>query len=461
MSSAHGCTAQRQHPSGGSDHRVQFYEDPSFLFDVVAKFLDAGFKEGEPAVVIASEAHAEGFTARLKALGFEVERALEDGRLVLLDARATLARFMVDGLPDWSRFQQVIGEVLDRSHRAAGGRRVRAFGEMVDLLLKAQNPKAALLLEEQWNELGKSHPFGLLCAYALGGFQTQEDARVFQDVCGAHAHVSPTEAYSGVPADELRLREVAVLQQRSKMLEAEIEYRKRIEKELLVAVRLRDDFLSIAGHELRTPLMALQLQLHSLTRLAREVGDARVQERLDRARRQVERLGTLTEDLLDVVRISEGRLVLQAEECDLAALVLEGVDRASEEVTRSGCQLRVLVDQPTWGRWDRSRLEQVVTNLLSNALKYGAGKPVEVMVKASRDRARLVIKDHGIGVPLDAQARIFDRFERAVSTNNYGGLGLGLWIARQGVEAHGGIIRVESEPGSGATFTVELPCNPG
>ncbi|MCY1040816.1 ATP-binding protein [Corallococcus sp. bb12-1] len=457
MSSAHGGTAQSPHPSGDSDHRVQFYEDPLFLFDVVAKFLDAGFQEGEPAVVIASEAHAKGFTARLMALGVDVERAQEEGRLVLLDARDTLERFMVDGLPDWSRFQQVIGEVLDRSHHAAGGRRVRAFGEMVDLLLKDQNPQAALLLEAQWNELGKSHPFGLLCAYALGGFQTQEDARVFHEVCGAHAHVSPTEAYSRVPADELRLREVAALQQRSKMLETEIEHRKRIEKELLVAVRLRDDFLSVAGHELRTPLTTLQLQLHSLTRLAREVGDERVQERVERARQQTQRLGTLTETLLDVVRIRAGRLELQVEECDLAAVVLEVVERSAEAVTRSGCQLRVLVEQPVWGHWDRSRLEQVMTNLLSNALKYGAGKPVEVVVKASRDRARLVLQDHGIGIPLDAQARIFDRFERAVPTSSHGGLGLGLWIARQVVEAHGGILRVESEPGSGATFTVELP----
>ncbi|RYZ17802.1 MAG: histidine kinase [Myxococcaceae bacterium] len=461
MSSTHGGTAQRQHPSGGNDHRVQFYEDPSFLFDVVAKFLAAGFQAGESAVVIASEAHTKGCTARLKVLGFDVEPALEDGRLVLLDARATLARLMVDGLPDWSRFQQVIGGVLDRSHRAAGGRTVRAFGEMVDLLLKDKNPQAALLLEAHWNALGKTHPLGLLCAYALGGFQTQEDARVFHAVCGAHAHVIPTEAYSQVPAEELRLREVAALQQRSKMLEAEIEHRKRIEKELLVAVRLRDDFLSVAGHELRTPLATLQLQLHTLTRLARETGDARVQERLERVLQQAQRLGALTEELLDVVRVGEGRLALQTGRCDLAAIVLDVVDLSSEVVARSGCQLRVLAEQPIWGEWDRSRLEQVVTNLLSNALKYGAGRPVEVVVKASRDRAKLVVQDHGIGIPLDAQARIFDRFERAVPTSSYGGLGLGLWMVRQVVEAHGGGVRVESEPGAGATFTVELPYTKG
>ncbi|NOK38871.1 histidine kinase [Corallococcus exercitus] len=457
MSSAQGSTAQRQSPPTEGDHHVQFYEAPSFLFDVVAKFLATGFQTGEPAVVIATEAHRSGFKAHLKAMGFEVERALEDGRLVLLDSRDTLAKFMVGGLPDWSRFQQLIGAVLDRSHRAAGGRKVRAYGEMVDLLLKDQNPQAALLLEEQWNELGRSYPFSLLCAYALGGFQTQEDARTFHQVCAAHTHVRPTEAYSQVSDDELRLREIAALQQRSKMLETEIEHRKRVEKELLTAVRLRDDFLAIAGHELRTPLTALQLQLHSLMHLAQEKDDPHMQERLSRAQKQAQRLGTLTEQLLDVVRIGAGRLTLQVGECDLSALVQEVVERSAEAVTQSRCQLRVLVDQPVRGQWDGARLEQVVTNLLSNALKYGAGKPVEVMVKASRDRATLGVRDTGIGIPLDAQARIFDRFERAVSTTNYGGLGLGLWIARQVVEAHGGVIRVESEPGLGATFTVELP----
>ena len=457
MSSAQGSTAQRQSPPSEGDHHVQFYEAPSFLFDVVAKFLATGFQTGEHAVVIATEAHRNGFMAHLRAMGFDAERALADGRLVLLDARDTLTKFMVGGMPDWPRVQQVIGAILDRSHRASGGRKVRAYGEMVDLLLKDQNPQGALLLEEQWNELGRSYPFSLLCAYSLDGFQTQEDAGTFQQVCAAHTHVSPTEAYSQVAADDLRLREIAALQQRSKMLETEIEHRKRMEKELLTAVRLRDDFLAVAGHELRTPLTVLQLQLHSLMQQAQETGEPRLQERLSRAQKQVQRLVDLAEQLLDVVRIGGGRLTLQVGECDLSTLVQGVVERLDEAVIQSRCQLRVLVDQPVRGPWDEARLEQVVTNLISNALKYGAGRPVEVMVKASRDRATLVVRDRGIGIPLEAQARIFDRFERAVSASNYGGLGLGLWIARQVVEAHGGVIRVESEPGLGATFTVELP----
>lgn len=454
---AHGSTAQRQPPPAGGSHRVQFYEDPAFLFDVVARFLEAGFQVGEPAVIIATEIHRKGFKARLKAMGFDVERALSDGRLVLLDARETLEKFMVWGMPDEDRFQQVIGAVFDKSLRGAGGRRVRAYGEMVDLLLRDANPRGALLLEAQWNDLGRLHPFSLLCAYAMGGFQAQEDAQVFHDVCTAHAHVSPTEAYTQVQFEEQRLREVAALQQRSRALETEIEHRKRVEKELLAAVQLREDFLAIAGHELRTPLTALQLQLHSLTGLVRDGGNPRVKERLARAQGQAQRLGDLTEELLDVVRLGGGRLLPQVEDCDLAELVREAVDRSAEAVARSGCQLQVFAEAPVQGQWERARIEQVVTNLLSNALKYGAGQPVELRVKAGADRATLVVRDGGIGIPLEAQARIFDRFERAVSSSSFGGLGLGLWIARQVVEAHGGVIRVESEPARGATFTVELP----
>jgi len=137
--------------------------------------------------------------------------------------------------------------------------------------------------------------------------------------------------------------------------------------------------------------------------------------------------------------------------------VLEVLDRSTEAAARAQCQLRMNLDEQVKGQWDWLRLEQVVTNLLSNALKYGGGYPVEVGVSAEEDRARLTVRDQGIGIPLKDQARIFNRLERAVSSRNYGGLGLGLWIARQIVEAHGGVIRVESEPGYGATFIVEVP----
>ncbi|HSP78171.1 MAG TPA: HAMP domain-containing sensor histidine kinase [Myxococcaceae bacterium] len=166
----------------------------------------------------------------------------------------------------------------------------------------------------------------------------------------------------------------------------------------------------------------------------------------------------LIDELLDAGRITSGRLRLEREEVDLAALVREAVGRMSESFVRAGCEVLLFAELPVSGRWDRVRLEQVVGNLLSNAAKYGRGQPVEVRVEAVDEiLARLMVKDGGIGIAPEDQARIFERFERAVTGNQFHGLGLGLWITRQIVESHGGRILVHSTPGVGSTFSVELP----
>lgn len=227
------------------------------------------------------------------------------------------------------------------------------------------------------------------------------------------------------------------------------------------AVRLRDDFLGIAGHELRTPLTALQLSLQSLARLpAMERGANDVAaRRLASCLRQVDRLGRLINELLDVSRITAGRLSLQPEAVDLVALTRDVLARMADELARAGCPvaLDAIEGERLWGRWDRERIDQVLTNLLTNAAKYGRGKPITVSVRRHEGTARLSVRDEGIGIAPEDQARIFERFERAVSERNYGGLGLGLWIVRQIVGAHGGEVRVKSALGEGATFIVDLP----
>jgi signal transduction histidine kinase len=163
-----------------------------------------------------------------------------------------------------------------------------------------------------------------------------------------------------------------------------------------------------------------------------------------------------------VSRIETGRLRLEVTQFELGALVRDVADRLEPELARRGCSLSIRAGGPIHGRWDRSRLEQVVTNLLSNAVKFGPGQPVEISIAAEAGIARIAVRDRGIGISADLHARIFGRFERAVSVEHYGGLGFGLYISRRIVEAHGGSIRVESELGSGSTFTVEIPCaSPG
>jgi PAS domain S-box-containing protein len=223
------------------------------------------------------------------------------------------------------------------------------------------------------------------------------------------------------------------------------------------SLQARDEFLSIASHELRTPLTALKLAVQNLRRIATSGGATEaVRRTIEAADRQSVRMEKLVYALLDVSRIQAGRLELSVEELDLAELVAESLVQFEDQMAEAGCTVTYQVSGPVVGHWDRLRVSQVVTNLLSNALKYGAGKPIDVRLAADEAWARLSVTDHGIGLSSDQRDRIFQRFERA-SSRNYGGLGLGLYIARRLVEAHGGAVHVESVPGEGATFVIELP----
>lgn len=222
------------------------------------------------------------------------------------------------------------------------------------------------------------------------------------------------------------------------------------------AIALRDEFVSIAGHELRTPLATMSLAVESLLHLPDDTLLGTVKNRIVKQGKQTDRLVRLVEELLDVTRLASARLELERESVDLAELVRDVASRFSAEATRIHSPLVVEV-APVIGQWDRVRVEQITTNLVSNALKYGKGKPIEISVQQHERDAVLTITDHGIGIEARDHARIFERFERAVSARQFGGLGLGLWIVRQLVEAHGGSIELASAPGDGSTFSVQLP----
>ncbi len=220
------------------------------------------------------------------------------------------------------------------------------------------------------------------------------------------------------------------------------------------------ELIGVASHDLGNPLNTLQLALQRLKRLDAAAEPRKVREGLVTALRQAQKLGQMLHNLLDLSRLSSGQLALDVGGVDLADLVREVTERHAEQAADAGCSLVVQVLPGVVGRWDRLRLERVVANLLSNALKFGRGRPVEVRVHGEGGRARLVVRDHGEGIPPEAQRRIFDRFEREKTGGKHAGFGLGLYIVRQLVEAHGGTIHVESRPGEGAAFIVELPLTP-
>ena len=234
------------------------------------------------------------------------------------------------------------------------------------------------------------------------------------------------------------------------------------ERQLKATLEARDRFLDIASHELKTPLTSLELQVASLRRLGvtcptTPLSEERVQSKCDVILRQVDRLKVLINGLIDVGRISSGHLHLSREPVELSSLVATVLARSAEAIERSGSEVAFHAPGPLVGSWDRSLVESVVAQLVSNALKFGEGKPVEVAVRVEARRAILTVRDHGIGISVEHQRRIFERFERAVSERHYGGFGVGLWVARQAIEAQGGRISVESSPGAGAEFAVELP----
>jgi excisionase family DNA binding protein len=602
---------------GASDHFVQFYEADAFLLDAVAEFVGAGLRADEAAIVVATAAHRAGIEERLNAAGLDVAAARDSGQYVALDAAAMLARFMVDGTPDPARFADALGSTIARA--AVGRRRVRIFGEMVALLAVEGNHAATLRLEELWNGLQETHAFSLFCAYPMHRLGGAARGALLDGVCTRHRRAVPAESYTALPSTDDRLREIALLQQKARTLEAEIAERRQAEsalqallrisqklhgsldlealldclveealqlvgaeggcaglrtpegmvcqkvftaagalplaycwppghglpgwllvhkrpyvtndalhdaqivrelceqfgvwsalstpilddagevlgffelhnkadgsgftladQEKLVAVaqmasiaiqnarlyratrqavRLRDEFLALASHELRTPLTSIvgQGQL-ALRRLGREgrFETARTVRTLQVITEQGTKLSRLINQLLDISRLESGKLSLEPQPTDLTALVEQVVADAQLWSERHPISLQA--PPSLWAEVDGLRLEQVLTNLLDNAVKYSPdGGPIEVVLVGRDTAVELSVRDHGLGVPPEKRAQLFERFYQAHATEARSGLGLGLYISRQIVELHGGEIRAEFPSDGGTRFRVRLP----
>lgn len=252
--------------------------------------------------------------------------------------------------------------------------------------------------------------------------------------------------------DDLRFAE-AYAQQVGAMLE-----NVRLYAQAQAAIRARDDFLCLAGHELRTPITSLRFAV-DLLKKGLGPGLQAVQRAVDIIARQATRLSRLTELIVLSSQQFGGQLPLRFEQLDLAALVRGVAQDFADLLARAGCELRLSADEPLVVRGDRASLEVVISNLLANAMKFGAGTPVEVTVSSTDTSAVVTVRDRGIGIPAERIGSVFERYERAVPPERFGGLGLGLYITSEIVEAHGGTIRADSRQGEGAAFTIELPKN--
>ncbi len=361
-----------------------------------------------------------------------------------------------------------------------------AHGVVENVALAHSDPSAEYQLAElrqSWH-LGPSEQHSLVRALGTGQLETfghepglldrlQVRSGLSAPLIARGRLIGAFTVYSSTDAKPLGAAELALCEDLAHRIALAVDHAE-LYREAKDAIAARDEFLSIASHELKTPLNPLALQIQSLYRKADqyivESERDRVKQKLHAVWKQAQRLTRLVNDLLDLSRISAGRVEYQLEQVDLSEVVREVITQFEEhdEVARSRCTLQVELAPDVFGIWDRMRLDQVVTNLLSNALKYGAGTEVSVTTRLRGGTAELHVRDRGIGISPEDQARIFGRFERAVSARHYGGLGLGLFIVRELVEGLGGTVHVRSnppppdtsaspDPNQGTVFIVCLP----
>jgi signal transduction histidine kinase len=223
------------------------------------------------------------------------------------------------------------------------------------------------------------------------------------------------------------------------------------------AIASRDEFLMVASHELRTPLASLRLTVQGLRSRTLAASPELLSKLLRLAERQTEKMARLVDAMLTFNGPEAMRSNLRFGSTDLVAIVHNVADALHDELTHAHSTLAIAAPDHMVGRWDRAALEQALTQVLSNAIKFGSGKPIELSLEEHAGRATCNVQDHGIGIPADRLPYVFDRFERGVSARHYGGLGLGLSIVRSIVQAHGGDVRVASAVGSGTSVRLELP----
>lgn len=426
-------------------HLCHFYRTGDDLLEVLIPFFRAGIARHEACVWVAAPPVPPA--AARAALGDaipDLAERISQGQVVVVgheEWRSRGAGVAAGGCAPWT---------VEAGRAAEGGfRGTRLAGSAA--WLEHGDPSGCPEHEGRVGEAFAAHRLAVLCGYRLdrcGPIEALDAARSHQAILlrrdGRWERIDgPTPR--GATED---------LHRRALELERRVEERTALLEE---ALRARDEFLSVAAHELRTPLASLKLYVEILARGAQRgpLDAADASRRLERARVQCDRLDALLNNLLDLSRIRSGRIALVPEEMDLAAVAGQAHARFSDELARSGRPFRLDAPAPVLGRWDLLRLEQVFNNLIANAVRHAPGAAVEVSVRARADRALLAVRDEGPGIAEEVRATLFDRYAQA--TPSRGGIGLGLWIVRRIVEAMGGTVAVESQPGGGSTFTADLP----
>ena len=455
------------HPAADG-HAVHFY-DRDYGAREVAAFLAEAIEAGGTALVIATPEHRRAIVEALASTSAaDPQAAIDVGRLVLLDAADTLAAICGGGEPTYEGLRREVGPLL--APNGSLGARVRAYGEIVDLLAQASRFDAAVALESAWNRLLLEHPVELLCGYQLSAFDREGDSQAFRHTCAAHARVrvaGEDQAASELPPDRLvaelhrKARLARLAAERLALLES-LTAANRAREEAERMSQAKDEFLSMLGHELRNPLAPIvnALQLMKLR------GSGELERERALIDRQVSHLLRLVEDLLDVSRITRGKIQLEQRSVELAEVVAQALETVGPTIAQR--THRLVVDVATEGLrvdGDPTRLAQVFANLLGNAAKYTPSDGrLELRAESEDGWLTVSIRDNGMGISPELLPAIFDPFVQGprARDRSEGGLGLGLAIVHSLVRLHGGSVKATSGGiGKGSEFVVSLPLSRG
>lgn len=443
-------------------HSVQFYGEDSFLLDELSAFIGATLVEGGSAVVIATKAHREGLIKRLQARGFDATQVIAQGRYQSLDAAQTLERFMREGWPDAAHFVKVVGTALDQAAMATQGKtpRIAAFGEMVALLWERGDAEAAIRLEQLWNDLAKTYPLALRCAYPISAFDREEHGDSFLKICAQHSHVIPVESHTMLVSEEERSRSISCLQQKAQALEAEVAERRHVEEALRKTQAQLESLVeqrTVALRQLSSSL--LNLQDGERRRIARELHDSLGQyltglklnvDLMQQAHGRTELLPE-TEQLVQQC-ISEVRTLsylLHPPTIDAAGFAsaaswfVEGLGQ------RSG--IKVTLDVPSGVSRLPDSIEialfRVLQEALTNVHRHSGASEAHVSIGAHAQEVVLEVRDNGRGISAE-------RLANFLATG--AGMGVGLAGIRERAWELGGKLSLGSDS-HGTSVRVAIP----
>lgn len=442
------------------DHICLIYKDEEEQMEAIIPYLKQGLERNEACVYIVDDRTLAEVKAALMKGGIDVENEVARGSLVFSTKREA---YVMSGEFDPKSMLVFLRKAMEESV-AAGFSGFRVTGEMTWALGNECGCERLIEYEALLNDFFPGSKATAICQYNSKRFGPE----IIRDVLRTHpVAIVDGQVCANIYYETPRmvLGEESVQGKIDWMMEQLKNFRK-IKDNLQSAVKVRDEFLSIASHELKTPLTSLKLQAQGLSKLMKkddlpdDVFRSKVEKVMITTDRQVERLSKLVDDLLDVSQINAGKLRINAGPVNASELAESVIERFANQAKEAGVLFITKFEEDVIGEWDRFRIEQVISNILSNSLKYGQGKPVEITISSDEEKALISIKDSGIGISLEDQMKVFDRFERAIHANEVSGLGLGLYISKEIIESHKGSIQLESLPGLGSTFSVELPLHP-